>query len=78
MFILHLILYTKNNVIYDYNTITKDMFRISIGIQTFSTMSARICNALIVKCNVNVSLSRFEISLKQYLSSNILTISYPK
>ena len=71
-------LYKKNNVIHDHNTRTKDMFRVSLGTQTFSTVSARIWNALIVKFNVNVPLTRFKVSLKQYLSSNILTISYPK
>ena len=71
-------LYKKNNVIHDHNTRTKDMFRVSLGTQTFSTVSARIWNARIVKFNVNVPLTRFKVSLKQYLSSNILTISYPK
>ena len=71
-------LYKKNNVIHDHNTRTKDMFRVSLGTQTFSTVSARIWNALIVKFNVNVPLIRFKVSLKLYLSSNILTISYPK
>ena len=61
------------------NTRTNDMFlRVSLGTQTFSTVSARIWNALIVKFNVNVPLTRFKVSLKLYLSSNILTISYPK
>ena len=54
------------------------MFRVSLGTQTFSTVSARIWNAVIVKFNVNVSLSKFKESLKQYLMSNILIISYPK
>ena len=71
-------LYKKNNVIHDHNTRTKDMYRVSLGTQTFSTVSARIWNALIVKFIVNVSFYRFKVSLKQYLSSNILTISYPK
>ena len=71
-------LYKKNNVIHDHNTRTKDMFRVSLGTQTFSTVSARIWNALNVKFNVNVPLTRFKVSLKLYLSSNILTISYPK
>ena len=35
------------------------MFRVSLGTQTFSTVSARIWNALIVKFNVNVPLTRF-------------------
>ena len=71
-------LYKKNNVIHDHNTRTKDTFRVSLRTQTLSTVSARIWNALIVKFNVNVPLTRFKVSLKQYLSSNILTISYPK
>ena len=45
-------LYKKNNVIHDHNTRAKDMFRISRGTQTFSTVSARIWNAVIVKFNV--------------------------
>ena len=71
-------LYKKYYVILDHNTRTKDMFRVLLGTQTFSTVSARIWNALIVKFNVNVPLTRFKNLLKQYLSSNILTISYPK
>ena len=35
-------LYKNNNVIHDHNTRTKDMFRISLGTQSFSTVSARI------------------------------------
>ena len=71
-------LYKKNNIIHNDNIRTKDMFLVSLGTQTFSTVRARIWNALIVKFNVNVPLTRFKVSLKQYLSSNILTISYPK
>ena len=44
----------------------------------FSTVSARIWNAVTVKFNVNTSLSKFKESLKQYLLNNILIISYPK
>ena len=57
----------KNNVIHDNNTRTKDMFRVSLGTQTFSTVSVRIWNALIVKFNVNIPLTSFKVSLKQYL-----------
>ena len=70
-----LLVYKKNNVIHDHNSRTKDMFRVSLSL---STVSVRIWNALIVKFNVNVPLTRFKSLLKQYLSSNILTISYPK
>ena len=64
-------LYKKNNVIHNHNTTAKDMFRVSLGTQTFSTVSARIWNAVIVKFNVNVLLSKFKGSLKQHLLSNI-------
>ena len=37
--------YKKNNVIHAHNTRAKDMFRVSLGTQTFSTVSARIWNA---------------------------------
>ena len=70
--------YKKTNVIHDHNTRAKDMFRVSLGTQTFSTVSARIWNAVIVKFNVNVLLSKFKEYLKQYLMSNILIIRYPK
>ena len=42
-------LYKKNNVIHNYNTRAKDMFRVSLGTQIFSTVSAKIWNAVIVK-----------------------------
>ena len=60
-------LYKKNNVIHEHNTRTKYMFRVSLGTQTFSTVSAIIWNALIVKFNVIVPLTRFKVSLKQYI-----------
>ena len=72
------LVYKKNNVIHDHDTGTKGMFRVALGTQTFSTVSARIWNALIVKFNVNVPLSLFKVSLKQYILSNILIIRYPK
>ena len=71
-------LYKKNDVIHHPNTRTKYMFRVSLGSQAFSTVNPGIWIALNVKFNVNVLLSKFKVSLKQYLSSNILIISYPK
>ena len=71
-------LYQKNNVVHDHNTRAKDMFCVSLGTQTFTIVSARIWNALIVKFNVNVPLTRFKVALKQYLLINILTIIYSK
>ena len=57
-------LYQKNNVIHDHNTRKKKCS--VLGTQTFSTVSARIWIALIVKFNVNVPLSKFKVLLKQY------------
>ena len=55
----------KNNVIHDHNTRTKDMSRVSLGTQTVSTVSSRIWNALIVKFNVNIPLTKFKVSIEQ-------------
>ena len=71
-------MYRKNCEIHSYNTRNKDMFRISSGTQTFSNISARIWNSLMVNLDINVSLIKFKESLKQYLLSNILIIKYTK
>ena len=68
----------KNSEIYSHNTRSKDMFQISSGTQTFSNISARICNSLVVNIDINVSLIKFKVSLKQYLLSNVLIINYTK
>ena len=68
----------KNNEIHNYNTRTKDMFRISHESQTFSSVGAKIWNALSTKIDVNVTLIKFKNSLKVYLLSNTLVINYPK
>ena len=54
------------------------MFRISNESQTFSSVGAKIWNALNIKINVNVTLIKFKNSLKVYLLSNTLVINYPK
>ena len=59
-------------------TRAKDMFVFHLDLNIFSTVRARIWNAVIVKFNVNISLFRIKESLKQYLLSNISIISYPK
>ena len=71
-------MYRKNCEIHSYNTRNKDMFRISPGTQTFSNISARIWNSLMVNLDINVSLIKFKESLKQYLLSNVLIIKYTK
>ena len=71
-------MYRKNCEIYSYNTRSKDMFRISSGTQTFSNISARIWNSLMVNLDIDVSLIKFKESLKQYLLNNVLIIKYTK
>ena len=71
-------LYKKNNDVHAHNTRTKDMFRISLGTQTFFNVSAKVWNALFPKFDLNVPLYKFKKSLKEYLLSNILVINYPK
>ena len=41
-------LYKEYNEIHTYDTRTKKMFRISVGIQSFSSVSAKIWNALML------------------------------
>ena len=71
-------LYKKNNEIHSYNTRSKDMFHVALGTQTFSNISARIWNALIIKIDINVPMFKFKDSLKLFLLDNILTITYSK
>ena len=70
--------FKKNNKIHNYNTRTKDMFRISVESQTFSSVGAKIWNAFSIKIDVNVTLIKFKNSLKVYLLSNTLVINYSK
>ena len=46
--------------------------------QTFSNISARIWNSLMVNLDIDVSLIKFKESLKQYLLNNVLIIKYTK
>ena len=56
----------------------KIMFRISVGIQSFSSVNATIWNALMLHIDGNVPLVKFKQSLKLYLLNNTLVISYSK
>ena len=67
-------MYRKNCEIHSYNTRSMSMFRISSGTQTFSIISARIWNSLMVNLDIDVSLIKFKESLKQYLLNNVLII----
>ena len=54
------------------------MFRISSGTRTFSNISARIWNSLMVNLDIDVILIKFKESLKQYILNNVLIIKYTK
>ena len=54
------------------------MFRIALGTQTFSNISARFWNALIIKIDINVLMFNFKDSRKLFLLNNTLTITYSK
>ena len=71
-------MYRKICKIHSYNTRSKYVFRISSGTQTFSNISARIWNSLLVNLDIDVSLIKFKESLKQYLLNNVLNIKYTK
>ena len=49
-------MYRKNCEVYSYNTRSKDMFRVSSGTQTFSNISARKRDYLMVYLDINVNL----------------------
>ena len=60
-------MYRKNREIHSYNTRSKDMFWISSGTQTFSNISARTWNSIMVNLDIDVSLIKFKATQKQYL-----------
>ena len=64
-----------------YTHITPDQktcFVLHLGLKTFSNISARIWNALIIKIDINVPMFKFKDSLKPFLLNNTLTITYSK
>ena len=71
-------LYQKNNEVHTHNTRAKNLFHISFEIQFFSSVSAKIWNALMVQIDSNVPLVKFKKSLKLFLLNNTLVISYSK
>ena len=58
-------MYRKKCEIHSYNTRSKDRFRILSGTQTFSNISARFWNSLMVNLDIDVSLIKFKESLEQ-------------
>ena len=59
-------------------TLEQNKLRISVGIQSFSSVSAKIWNAPMLHIDGNVPLVKFKQSLKLYLLNNTLVISYSK
>ena len=71
-------LYQKNNEVHTHNTRANNMFHISFETQSFSSVSAKIWNALMAQIDSNVPLVKFKKSLKLFLLNNTLVISYSK
>ena len=58
--------FKKNNEIHNYNTRTKDMYRISHESQIFSSVGAKIWDALSIKIDVIVSLIKGDCYLFKF------------
>ena len=71
-------LYLKNDSIHEHNTRGCQLLRVPLDSKTFSSLSARIWNALSLKLNCNVSISLFNRNLKLFLLHNELVINYSK
>ena len=67
-------MYRKNSEIHSYNTRNKDIFRSLSGTQTFSNISARIWNSLVINLDINVSLTKFEEYLEVFSKNIFLKI----
>ena len=71
-------LYLRNNEIHNYETRNGNKFSIAAETETFAHVSARIWNAITSKINVNTSISKFKIILKEFLRNNSLPLKYIK
>ena len=69
-------LYLRNDSIHEHNTRGSQPLRVPLGSKTFSSLSARIRNALAIKLSCNVSFSLFKRNLKLFLLRNELVINY--
>ena len=67
-------LYLRNDSIHEHNTRGCQLLRVPLESKTFSSLSARIWNAL----SLNVSISLFKRNLKLFLLHNELVINYSK
>ena len=76
-------LYTSNSDVHNYTTRQRHLLHVNkSNINTYSNSfgntSARIWNVVQSKLEVNISLSKFKMSLKLYLQENSLQLKYTK
>ena len=71
-------MFTKNKDIHSHNTRNINLLRMSTGTKNFSYHSARIWHPIASKISLNVSLSQFKATLKNYLSHNPFVYTYSK
>ena len=71
-------MFTKNKDIHSHNTRNRNLLRMSTGTKNFSYHSARIWNTIASKISINVSLSQFKATLKNYLLHNLFVYTYSK
>ena len=68
----------KNDSIHEHNTRGCQLLIVPLDSKTFSSLSARIWNALSRKLNCNALISLFKCNLKLFLLQNKLAINYSK
>ena len=71
-------LYFRNDGIHEHNTRGFQLLRVLLGSKTFSSLSARIWNALSLKLKCNILISLFKRNIKLFLLHNELVIHYSK
>ena len=76
-------LYTSNSDVHNYTTRPRHLLHVNKSnintyTNSFGNASARIWNVLQSKIKINISLSKFKMSLKLYLQENSLQLKYTK
>ena len=72
------VLYVQNRDIHSYNTRSSNQLRVPKGTRSFTNISARLWNALVLSIDVNVSITIFKRNLKTYLLHNSVTLKYTR
>ena len=75
--------YTSNINVHTYTTLQRHILHVNKSNMntypnSFGNTSARIWNVLQSRIEINISLSKFRISLKLYLQENLLHLKYTK